>query len=326
MNTGKLFMTAAALLVGAAAMPPPPLLAASCCGGGSAAALLVPAYATAVADLSLELEKYAGYWNQQGKHLDDPPGSDLRQYRLNLGYGMRFTDNWQGSVILPYVWNDNSYSGVDSRSAGLGDTTLALWYEARHDQAIWKPQSAGDLLPALTAGVGLLIPSGISPYDDKGSSFDVTGRGFYRLDANLLVEKTVQPFNVSLALAYGSHFQRAVNRDYGKDVEPYRKRLGDRASAALALGYTQVIGTGGDSLTGTLSYAWLHEDDCRYNGVRDPGSGFAKQSAGAALSYANLDSDWSLRASWNHAISANGWGRNFPTTDIVTLGVRYVFR
>ena len=36
--------------------------------------------------------------------------------------------------------------------------------------------------------------------------------------------------------------------------------------------------------------------------------------------------DWSARLSWSHAIQANGWGRNFPTTDIVTAGVRYVLR
>jgi hypothetical protein len=279
-----------------------------------------------VADLSFDWEQYDGYWNQHGRHVSDPPGSDLNQYRVNLGYAHRFAERWQGSILLPYVWNDNRYSGVSSKTDGLGDATLAIWYEALRDESTWKVRSGRDLIPGVTAGIALLVPTGISPYDDVKSSFDVTGRGFYRLDGNLLVEKTIQPFSASLALAYGTYFERSVNREYGKYVKPYNKDLGDRASASFSLGYTQVLGTGGDSLTATAAYSWLDEDDCSYNGVTDNGSGFAKQSAGITLAYANVDSDWSVRGGWNHAIKTDGWGRNFPTTDIFTLGVRYVFR
>jgi len=95
--------------------------AASCCGGGSAASLTVPKYAAAVADLSFDTEIYDGYWNQSRKYIADPPGSDLKQYRLNMGLGYRLARDWQASVSLPYVWNDNSYSGVSSQTSGLGD-------------------------------------------------------------------------------------------------------------------------------------------------------------------------------------------------------------
>jgi hypothetical protein len=314
----------AALLVGSAALPLD-AGAASCCGGGSAASLTVPKYATSVADLSFDAELYDGYWNQDRKHIADPPGSDLRQYRMNLGLGYRLAKNWQASISLPYVWNDNRYSGVSSHSSGLGDTTVALSYELLDDNSAWKVRDAADLVPAVTVGMALLVPTGISPYDDQQSSFDITGRGFYRLDGTLLVEKTLRPWNASLALAYGRYLERSVNREYGKYVEPYKKELGDRLSASLAAGYTWVIGTGGDSLTGTVSYAFMSEADASFNGKRDSGSGFDKQSAGGALSYANNDSNWSVRAGWNHSIKQNGWGRNFPATDIFSLGVRYVF-
>ncbi len=93
----------AALLAGAALFTPSPARAASCCGGGSAIGLVVPKFARAVADISTDLEIYDGYWNQKKKYTSDPPKSDLRQYRLNLGYGRRFGQKWQGGATLPYV-------------------------------------------------------------------------------------------------------------------------------------------------------------------------------------------------------------------------------
>lgn len=320
------FFISAAFLAGAAALSPLSARAGSCCGGGSAASLQVPWYAWGVADLSFDTELYDGYWNQDGTHKSDPPGSDLRQYRLNLGYAQRFATDWQASVTLPYVWNDNSYSGLSSRSDGLGDTTVSLWYEALVDNSAWRIRDPHDLIPGVTLGLSLLFPTGISPYDDVASSFDVTGRGFYRLDGNLLVEKTLQPWNLSLQLGYGTHFERPVNREYGRYVEPYHKQLGDRFSGSLSVGYNYYLGAGGDTLNGTASYAYLHEDDASINGRPDRTSGFRKQSVGTGLTYSNTDRDWSIRAAWNHAIQEDGWGRNFPTTDIITLGVRYVFR
>lgn len=316
---------AAALLFGAAILSSTTSWGASCCGGGPATTLTVPKYARAVADLSVEMERYDGYWNQAKEHVPDPPGSDLRQYRLTGGIGHRFATDWQTALSLPYVWNDNTYSGVSSETDGLGDMTVSLSYDLADDNSTWKIHTPADLMPAVAVGVALLIPTGISPYDDVSSSFDVTGRGFYRLDGTLLVEKTIRPWNGSLSLAYGTYFERDVNREYDKYVEPYHKKLGDRASASAAIGYTAVVGTGGDSLTGTVTYAWLNEADASYNGHRDSSSGFSKQSVGGTLSYGSTDSNWSVRAGWNHAMQQDGWGQNFPTTDIFSLGVRYVF-
>ncbi len=321
----KFIIMSAALLVGAATLVTQPAGAASCCGGGSGASLNVPKYARAVADLSFDTELYDGYWNQEGKHLSDPPGSDLRQYRLNLGLGYRFATDWSASVSLPYVWNDNSYSGVTSQTDGLGDTTVSLTYELLDDNSAWKVRDLAGLMPGLSLGAALLLPTGISPYDDVSSSFDVTGRGFYRLDGTLLIDKTLRPWNAAMAFAYGTYFERTINREYGKYVEPYRKELGNRASASLSLGYTHILSAAGNSLAGSLSYAWLNEDDASYNGITDRNSGFRKQSLGGTVTYASTDSDWSVRGSWNHALQQDNWGKNFPTTDVFSLGVRYVF-
>lgn len=325
MNHVHSFSVLAALLWGAAALFPTPSWAASCCGGGSSVSLAVPKYATAVADLSFEAEKYDGYWNQSGQHRSDPPGADLNQYRAALGLGYRFARDWQTSISLPYAWNDNRYSGVSSKSSGMGDTTLSLSYDLLDDKSSWNVYTAKDLVPAVTLGMALLLPTGISPYDDQKSSFDITGRGFYRLDGTLLLEKTIRPWNASVSLTYGTYFDRSVNREYGKYVEPYTKGLGDRFSVSVSTGYTYVIGTGGDSITATASYVYLNEGDMTFNGKTDNDSGFDKQSLGAAVAYSSTDHNWGVRLGWNHALQQDGWGHNFPTTDVISVGVRYVF-
>jgi hypothetical protein len=325
MKKMTLSISSAALLWGAAGLFPAASQAASCCGGGSAATLSVPKYAVAVADLSFDTELYDGYWDQNGTHRSDPPDANLKQLRLNMGLGYRFAKDWQTSISIPYVYNDNTYSGVSSETNGMGDMTVSISYDLLDDKSSWKVYEAKDLIPAITVGMSLLLPTGISPYDEQKSSFDITGRGFYRLDGTLLVEKTVRPWNVSLALAYGTWFDRSVNREYGKYVEPYTKGLGDRFNASAAAGYTFIIGSGGDSITTTTSYAYLNEGNARYNGSSASDSGFAKQSLGTAVAYSSTDHNWGVRLGWNHAIQQNGWGRNFPTTDVLSVGVRYVF-
>jgi hypothetical protein len=190
----------------------------------------------------------------------------------------------------------------------------------------WKVRDLKDMVPSVVIGPSLLIPTGISPYDDVNSSFDVTGRGFYRLDGNLYIDKTRHPWNASLALNYGTYLERSVNREYGNYVEPYRKNLGDRTSALISLSYIYYIGTGGDKLTGSTSFSYLREADGTIDGVRDPTSGFRKEAVGLMIAYSSTDHDWSIRTSWSHAVRQDGWGENFPITDIYSLGVRYVFR
>ncbi len=326
MRISILTLLCAALLWGAAPLAAPPAFAGSCCGGSSGAALAVPKYARQLLDVSVDVEKYDGFWNSNGRYTSDPPGSDLTQYRLNLGLGQRLAPSWQASIAIPYVWNNNKYSGLSSSSNGPGDATLGLWYEALDDTTAWKIRELKDLVPSLLIGSSLLIPTGISPYDDVKSSFDVTGRGFYRLDGNVLLSKMLHPWSTSVALSYGTYIERSVNREYGRYVEPYRKKIGDRFSASVSLSYIYYVGTAGDALTATASLSHLQEADATIGGRRDPDSGFRKEAVGGSLIYSSTDHDWSVRASWNHAIRANGWGENFPATDIFTLGVGYAFR
>jgi hypothetical protein len=315
-----------ALLVGAVFALPQTLWAASCCGGGSSSSLVLPKFSNSMVDLSLSRESYDGYWNKEGDYTEDPKGSELTQWRLNVGFAQRLADRWQMSVSLPYVWNDSHYSGIDSRTDGIGDASINLSYEAFDAiKCVWKVRKLADLMPAIYFGPSLTIPTGTSPYDDVDNSFDVTGRGFYRLDANLLLDKTIYPWNATVALSYGKYLERPINRDYGKYVEPYDKKLGDRTLASVSGGYSQIL-EDMDSLTYTLAYAYLRENEGTINGETDSTTGMEKRTVSATAAYSTVDKNWIVKMTLNQSIKEDGYGENFPATDTVTMGVSYVFR
>lgn len=319
-SRGALFCAALTLL------PVAPAGAASCCGGGSASSLVLPKFSHAMIDMAVDVERYDGFWNDDGVHVPDPPGSDLNQYRLNIGYARRLAPRWQASVSVPYAWNRNRYAALTSNTGGLGDMTASVWYEAFDAiQCVWKVRNVRDLMPAAYFGAALTVPTGVSPYDDVENSFDITGRGFYRLDGTVLLEKTVYPWNAGVQFSYGRHFERAVNREYGNFVEPYRRQLGDRAQGSVSGGYTHFLESMA-SLTFTLAYADLWEDEGEIDGRTDPTTGLRKRSLAGTLAYATLDRDWVVKLSLSHALRHDGRGENFPTTDILTLGISHVFR
>lgn len=315
-----------ALVSGAILAFSAPAFAASCCGGGSAASLLLPKFGKAMVDTSFSTEKYDGFWNNKGEWRPDPAGSALYQYRMTFGAAYRLADNWQASFTIPYVWNDNKYSGLRSRTDGLGDSTVTVWYEAFDNiTCIWNVQTLEDLKPAIYFGATLTVPTGISPYDDVNDNFDITGRGFYRLDGSILLDKTIYPWNFNATLTYGTHFKRPVNREYGTYVAPYSKQLGDRASGSVSVGYTHFT-SAMSTFTFTAAYADMWEDYATIDGSIDSTSGLRKKSVAGTVAWASDDRDWIVKGTWSHAIQSNGWGRNFPTTDVFTVGVSHVFR
>ncbi|MBE9563731.1 MAG: hypothetical protein IMF17_00700, partial [Proteobacteria bacterium] len=112
------------LLMGAAFLFSSSAWSASCCGGGSATSLILPKFSKSMINIAFDFESYDGFWDSEGIYREDPPDSDLNQYRLNLGYAHRLASRWQAAIVVPYVWNSNKYSGLASNTNGLGDTTL----------------------------------------------------------------------------------------------------------------------------------------------------------------------------------------------------------
>jgi hypothetical protein len=321
-----LLRTKMALLAGAICFSSPPLWAASCCGGGSATSLILPKFSKSMIDISLSAENYDGYWDSDGDYHNDPAGSDLNQYRLSFGYAHRLSSRWQAAIVAPYVWNSNQYSGLSSNTNGLGDMTLGLTYEAFDGiKCVWKVRDWKDLIPAAYFGMALTVPTGISPYDNVGNSFDITGRGFYRLDGNILLDKTIYPWNASVLLSYGKYLERDVNREYGKYVEPYTKELGDRVLGTATFGYTHFLDNM-DTMTVSFTYSHLEEDAGSIDGRPYYVSEMEKNSIGAIVAYSTMNRDWVYKLTFIHADPADGQGQNFPVTDIVTLGVSHVFR
>ena len=321
----KLIKPMAALVMGAAFFISQPGFAASCCGGGSASSLVLPKFSKAMVDVSFDYEHYDGYWQQNGDYVEQPD-YDLNQYRLNLGYAHRLAERWQTSVTLPYVWNDNNYPAYHSKTSGFGDTTVNLWYEAFDGiQCVWKVRKPQDLIPATYFGASLTLPTGISPYDKVDHSEDITGRGFYRLDATVMLDKTIYPWNMTFVMSYGKHLERPVNREGGDYVEPYDKNLGDRFFTSISGGYTLFL-ENMDTLTFTLSTSYLQEDEGTINGHSDPTTGMMKRSNALTMAYATLSRDWVVKLTYSHTNKWDGQGENFPATDVTTLGVSHVFR
>jgi len=277
-------MPLALAALGCIVLSAPASWAASCCGGGSATSLILPKFSQSMLDVSFDIEKYNGYWDGDGNYRNDPPGSDLNQYRLNLGYAMRLGSRWQAAIVAPYVWNSNQYAGLSSRTQGVGDMTLGITYEAFDGiKCVWKVKDWKDLV--------LTVPTGISPYDDVVNSFDITGRGFYRLDANVMIDKTIYPWNATLLFSYGKYLERDVNREYGKYVEPYRKSLGDRMLGTATLGYTLFLDNM-DTMTFSLNYSHLQEDAGLIDGRYDFTTEMEKNSVGAILAYSTMSREW----------------------------------
>ncbi|MDH5301358.1 MAG: hypothetical protein OEW58_08360 [Gammaproteobacteria bacterium] len=295
--------------------------AGSCCGGGSGANVLLPKTSERMVDLTSSAEIYDGQWNRQGKWEADPAGSDLRQYRLSVAGAWRLADNWQASAALPYAWNRNHYNQLQSNTSGLSDAQLSLWYETfDNPMCVYKVRSPKDLQPAIYLGLGLTVPTGVSPYDDVKDNFDITGRGFYRLDTNLIVDKTIYPWTAALQLGWGYHFERDVNRDNGTWVEPYRKQLGQRRNASLSVGYV-IFDSNMNEFTTTLGLSQVEEDNARVNDIVSHGTSFMKRAANLAFSWSSMDKDWVIKTSWSHAIQ----GTAFPATDIYSFGVSHAF-
>ncbi len=306
--------------------PAQPVYAGSCCGGGTAGALLMPKSAKWLFAGSGDFEKYNGYFDRGGKYLSDPPNSDLRQYRLNGGVALRLASRWQAAFASGYVFNSNKYSGLVSNTNGPADSVTSLTYETFDNiRCVWKVRKWADMVPAVYLASQLTLPTGVSPYDNVQSSFDITGRGFYRLEGKAIVEKTVYPFTLALTVLYGTHFARPVNRDYGLYVEPYRKRLGDRFTGTAALSYTFFTESMA-SLTVSTTYTYLYEADATINGYVDKTTGFSRHLFGATLAWATPERELFYTLSYNPALREPGLQQNFPATHVVSIGVNYVIR
>ena len=317
--------TSAALILGAALLFPLSSYAASCCGGGSGASLVLPKFKDLSVGIDIAYEKYDGFWDKDGLWHQDPEGSDLNQTRLSLGIAKRLHDNWQISLSTPFVWNHNQYANNTFNTSGVGDSAITLWYEAFDDiTCTWVLDEWEDYKPAMYFGATLTVPTGISPYDDVQNNFDITGRGFYRLDLKTSFEKTVYPWNATVALNYGKYLERSINREYGAYVAPYQKTLGDRFSASTSLGYTYFIGNG-DTVTITGAYAYMVEDKATIDGLTDETSGISKKGFSGTAAWGNEDNSVVIKLSYAYTPHYHNWGKNFPTTSSLSLGVNYVY-
>ncbi len=297
-------------------------LAASCCGGGAGTSVILPKFNELMFEVGGRYEQFNGNWNPDGQYQKDINGNDLTEFTTTFSVAKRLHDQWQFSANIPYTRHDNQYPGDSATSSGLGDTSLSLWYEAFENvTCIYRIAGWESLKPSIYLGGQLTVPTGKSRYSDRVErSEEITGRGFYRFDVQAMVEKTIYPWSLSVTWMYGKYLQRPVNQEYGRDVEPYDKQLGDRHSLAAALGYTWFAK---DMSMVTLAYNYtdLSEGASDIDGQRNPDDAFKKIMSGLALTYTSPRRDWFAKAGYSQAER----GVRTPKSSTMSLGLGYVF-
>ncbi len=161
----------------------------------------------------------------------------------------------------------------------------------------------------------------MSKYGDRvDDSQETTGKGVYRLDANMLIEKTVYPFSLAWQASYGKHVERPINEEAGKAITPQDMQVGDRTLHTFSAAYTFFLPNLA-MLNATMSHTQLDQGKTKYDGVKDPSSGTEKQGLGLTLSYSSAVRDWIVKM----GISQAQAGKGVDKTTVTNLGISHVF-
>lgn len=295
--------------------------AASCCGGGASSGVILPKFNQSMWDVSVAHDSDEGSWRSNGTHKKTASGSQFNQQRIHLNYAKRLADNWQINYSLPLVNNLSETSGQQHNNFGLGDIQVSSWYEAFENvTCVYKITNLESLKPSLYFGANLTIPTGTSNYSDDANEHNVHGLGFYRLDASMIIEKTVYPFSLSYEASYGEHFERPISQQYGQAITPYDLKLGVRTNQSLILGYTIFLPTL-SMLTFSSSLSKVTQAKSKSNGITDSSTGFDKKTLGLNLSYLTPARDWTFKLNNSFAFD----GHNTSKVYTSSLGVSRVY-
>ncbi len=331
----KIFMSGsiACLLLLSMLLLPSLSQAASCCGGGGGGGPTLAKDDKYKLDASFDYEGYTGEYLPDGTWKEET--NDIFQLRLNLSGGKRLARDWQAGVLVPFVYNRvDAGPGKVSTSYGIGDIAVAVRYELWDDVGYFPRLIVDrtDWLPSVLLGLGITLPTGISPFDDVASSYDITGRGYYIITPSLSLTKSLNylnGFTLSAGFSYGKALERWVTREYGRSVDAYKRKVGDRISWNMGVAYK--IGT---HLTDewwwrtipsgiSIGYAGFNEGEQKIRGVELKDSGIKKNSFTFGLAWM-WNVNWLSRFSFGWVPEYDDVGRNFPTTNTISFGVSYI--
>lgn len=295
--------------------------AASCCGGGASSGVILPKFNQAMWDVSLAQKNDKGSWQQDGDHNQTTTGNESLQQNINLNYAHRLNDNWQMSYGLPLTSNQNQNSGKTYSNFAIGDFTIGTWYEAFENvTCVYKITGLESLKPAVYFGSSLTLPTGISAYSDDATEFNTTGAGVYRLDANMLIEKTVYPFSLSWQASYGEHLDRPVYQRYGSEIPRYNLQLGTQTSHTLSFAYTHFL-PNLSMLSVTTTLTNVEQKASQINGQDDTATGFDKNTLGLNLSFFNGSREWNIKFNNSLDFGGNNTAKYFTSS----IGVSRVY-
>lgn len=226
-----------------------------------------------------------------------------RETRL-IGFGLfRLAPTLEAGARFPWVFGSREAGGRGEAGNGPGDLALSLRW-----QAIELGEFAG--IPGIALTAGATLPTGRSMAETRRLlGADVTGLGYTVLSAGLSVERAHDPFFVRLDAA------ALLPLAYESDGVRYRRGPGIEV----------LVGGGADVGRGvvlalTPRIRW--DSDGFRDGERLPDSSTLELALGASAAW-QFDPHWTLQASFESGIPADGFGRSRPLFTSGSIGIRH---
>jgi len=271
-------------------------MAAACCLGGSSKSFL-----------SLQrLQKYefgtALSYKEDYGHFGSAgliePGEIHRTFQMMMGGATRLHPDWQIHAFAPLVSQFKSYGARQDSSLGLGDVMLGVEWTAL--EALFT----SDWYPTVRVQTGLKLPTGSVEKKIGGTWTPGTGNGMWEPYASLAFEKKLGQFTLGLRGGFTGRFSS-----------------GDKLGPQLDLSETVAYNfTPRFSLAVGSTQWWNGNSNVSGKTIAD--SGGSAITAFVQPTYF-LDRTWSVSLAADFSVPQNGWSRNTPATQSVSLITRY---
>jgi hypothetical protein len=247
---------------------------------------------------------HVGTWNDEARFRPADARFAETELRTELWGLVAIVPRLSAALAVPAVLTFRSAGDLDDAGGGLGDLRGGARWEA-------IPVGARRNVPGVALLASLVAPTGRSMSQaETVLGTDVTGRGAWVLGAGTSVEQLVMPWFARLDLGFTLPLPA---RRPDLDVD---QRYGPGVDGALSCGRELSSG-----LVASLWTRLAWEDDLTLTGRVVAGTSHLDFGVGLALSW--RIERWTVQASADSGIFADGLGNNQPGRVSTTLMGRY---
>lgn len=267
------------------------LYAASCCvGGGPKSFIQLRNFEKYQVGLSL------GYKDNYAKYTPYGTLAEAKKtetFVSSFGAGMRFRDDLDASLLVPY-------SSID-KSMGLGDASVLLRY------VLVDPLYISDWYPKVSITTSLKAPTGNQDGDN--------GNGLWEPGIGVLLEKDYTEFLLNFSAGYTYRSQKQTKDPFtGSALDV---KLGDRFELAQS-----VIVPLTESLSVATGSSQLWELATQLNGQSTAYSQGRSVQGFISTTYF-FSRIWKMTAAFESTLPIEGWGTTLPATRAFTVTSTY---